>query len=290
MKTAKKNNDKKTPPSPFAKYQGKLMFGDHPVDCYVLDTGERVVAMRGSVKAIANRDHGKLGDFTGSKAIKPYINNNLALGKNSINFTIPGSPFLGKGITADGFTDLCSAYADALMGKALKTEKQVQVAARCILLLTGFAKVGLTALIDEATGYQHFRENDALQVKLAAYINDELRPWHKFFPDKLWEEFGRLTNWQGPLHLRPQWWGKLVNELIYEALDQEVADYLKSNKPSPRYGKNYHQWFSDDFGVNRLREHISMVIGLAMGSRTMPELRKRVAHKFKGEPMQEYLY
>lgn len=285
-----KDDNQGFPPSPFAKFKGQLMFGDNPVDCYVLDTGERVVAMRGAVKAVANKDHGKLGDFTGSKVIKPYINSDLALGKSVIDFTIPGSAFLGKGITSDGFTDLCSAYADALMANALKTEKQKVVAARCILLLTGFAKVGLTALIDEATGYQRFRENDALQVKLSAYLNDELRPWQKFFPDALWEEFGRLTKWQGPLHLRPRWWGKLVNELIYEALDKEIANYLKNNKPSPRYGENYHQYFSDDFGVNKLREHISIVLGMAYASRSMLELRRRVAHRFKGGPLQEYLY
>ncbi|WP_244465634.1 P63C domain-containing protein [Devosia chinhatensis] len=41
------------------------------------------------------------------------------------------------------------------------------------------------------------------------------RRWNeKTFPDELWEEFGRLTNWQGSLIARPKYWGKLVIELF----------------------------------------------------------------------------
>ena len=42
------------PPSPFAKYPGVLTLGDASVDCYVLDTGERVISLGAIVRAIAN--------------------------------------------------------------------------------------------------------------------------------------------------------------------------------------------------------------------------------------------
>jgi hypothetical protein len=115
--------------------------------------------------------------------------------------------------------------------------------------LSSCAKVGLIALIDEATGYQHEREENALQLKLRAFIADELRNWEKTFPDELWEEFGRLTKWKGKLHHRPKWWGKLVLELIYDALDPDIAEHLKNNKPKPRFGQNYHQWLTEDVGL-----------------------------------------
>ena len=54
------------------------------------------------------------------------------------------------------------------------------------------AKVGLIALIDEATGYQYERETDALQIKLRTFIAAELREWEKTFPDELWEDLGAL--------------------------------------------------------------------------------------------------
>ncbi|WP_376774924.1 P63C domain-containing protein [Mesorhizobium silamurunense] len=40
-----------------------------------------------------------------------------------------------------------------------------------------------------------------------------------------------LTNWQGALNSRPQYWGKLVIELIYDTLAPDVARYLRENRP-----------------------------------------------------------
>ena len=82
------------------------------------------------------------------------------------------------------------------------------------MILMACSKVGLIALIDEATGYQFERPLDALQVKLKLFLEEEMRKWEKTFPDELWMEFGRLTNWEGPLHSRPKYWGKLVLEMI----------------------------------------------------------------------------
>lgn len=118
-----------------------------------------------------------------------------------------------------------------LQAGALNTDRQREIAIQCSIVQSSCAKVGLIALIDEATGYQYERAEDALQIKLRAFIADELRAWEKTFPGELWEEFGRLTNWQGPLHTRPKWWGKLVIELIYETQDPDIAEYLRNNKP-----------------------------------------------------------
>jgi hypothetical protein len=43
------------------------------------------------------------------------------------------------------------------------------------MFLASCAKVGLIALIDEATGYQYDRAADALQVKLKAFLAEEMR-------------------------------------------------------------------------------------------------------------------
>jgi hypothetical protein len=137
------------------------------------------------------------------------------------------------------------------------------------------AKLGLEALIDEATGYQYERAEDALQVKLNAFIADELRAWEKTFPDELWQEFGRLTGWQGTLRSRPKWWGKLVIEMIYETLDPDVATYLKENKPPP--GVHWHRQLSENIGVRSLVSRCYEVIGMAKECQNIRELREKVA-------------
>src|SRR5438445_384478 len=80
-----------------------------------------------------------------------------------------------------------------------------QIAAKAAMFLAACSKVGLVALIDEATGYQYARAEDALQVKLRAFLAEEMRKWEPTFPDELWREFGRLTHWQGSVHSRPKY-------------------------------------------------------------------------------------
>lgn len=273
------------PKSPFAKYVGSLELGQKSVDCYVLDDERRVISMRATVRAISGDENGKIADYIGIKALSPYISASRIM-DSIVEFNIPGTQFTAKGIAAETFLDICSAYVSAMSDGATLTEKQYRTAVNCSILLTACAKTGLIALIDEATGYQYARESDALQVKIRAFISDELRAWEKTFPDELWEEFGRLTGWSGSLHQRPKYWGKLVLELIYDALDPDVADYLKNNKPAPRHGKNYHQWFTEDYGVNKLVTHINQITGIAKTCSTMDELRHKVALYYKKDDLQ----
>jgi hypothetical protein len=145
-------------------------------------------------------------------------------------------------------------------------------------LTSGLTRTGLDALIDEATGYQYERAEDALQVKLRAFIAEELRAWEKTFPDELWEEFGRLTNWQGSLTSRPKYWGKLVIELIYDTLDPDVARYLRENRPP--VGVHWHRQLTEDTGIRSLVSRCYEIVGLSKSCKTMTELRKKVAHHY----------
>lgn len=267
------------PPSPFAKHRGVMTLGDVPIDVYVLDTGDRVISMRGAVKAITGKDGGNLGEYLGVQGLKGFIDKDLVLVETK-DFFIPGTQFRGLGITAEQFEAILTGYVRALGAGNLSTERQREIATACAILSTSFLKIGIIAQIDEATGYQYERAQDALQVKLQAYIAEELRAWEKTFPDELWEQFGRLTNWKGSLHSRPKWWGHLVNELIYQALDPDVADYLKQNKPKPFHGQNYHQWLSEDVGLKALIPHIYKIIGMAEGCTDMRELRDKVAKRY----------
>ena len=146
----------------------------------------------------------------------------------------------------------------------------------------------LDALVDEATGYQYERAEDALQVKLRAFIADELRDWEKTFPDELWQEFGRLTKWKGALHSRPKWWGKLVIELIYDTLDPDVAEYLKANKP--KGGIHWHRQLTENVGVRQLVSRCYEIIGMAKTCDDIHELRQRVAQHYGKKPVQFTLF
>lgn len=80
------------PPSPFAKFRGQIDLGGNPIDVYVLDTGDRVISMRGAVKAITGQDAGNLVEYLSVQGLKDFIDKDLAL-VESKEFHIPGTQF-----------------------------------------------------------------------------------------------------------------------------------------------------------------------------------------------------
>lgn len=275
-----------TPHTPIALWQGILPIGNEELPCYVLDDGRRVISRTGATNLLTERKGGgNLEQYINVQALQPYLS--LEISERMIEFVIP--EVVNKtvrGLNAEDFLEICKAYARARDEGQLKTESQISIAIQANMLLSACAKVGLIALIDEATGYQYDREQDALQVKLRLYLEEEMREWEKTFPDDLWLEFGRLTHWQGSLNSRPKYWGKLILELIYEYLEPDVIDWLRKNKPPVRYGGHWHQYYSENYGLKKLIQHIWMVIGIAKTCFNMYELREKMAIQFGRAPIQ----
>ena len=81
--------------------------------------------------------------------------------ENPINFK-PLTQDLGHGYEASVLVDVCKAIIHASdAGKLTQSQQGLRAQAR--ILLNAFEKVGVTALIDEATGFQQVRAPDALR-------------------------------------------------------------------------------------------------------------------------------
>ena len=256
------------------------------IPCYVLSDGQRVIGRTSATELLTGiKGGGALEKYLGTNQLKSFIDMGLVLERMAA-FELPevaGLDKAVKGLPTDLWIDVCRGLLAALeahnregSGVTL-SKRQVAMAVQASMFLAACAKVGLDALVDEATGHQYERAEDALQVKLRAYLADEMRKWEKTFPDDLWVEFGRLTNWKGSVTKRPKYWGKLVIELVYEYLDPDVAKWLKENAPTPMHGQNYHQWLTSQYGLKKLVEHIWMVIGMARTCGSMKELRDKMA-------------
>jgi hypothetical protein len=274
------------PRLPVAEWQGELEVGDQAVSCFVLDDGRRIISRTGATTYLTGlKGQGSLETYIRVEALEPYLPPDLA--DQMVEFTIPEVTHKKvMGVTAETFLDICRAYVRAREAEGLQTDRQREIAGQAALFLVACGKVGLIALIDEATGFQYQRDEDALRLKLKLFLEDEMREWEKTFPDELWKEFGRLTNWRGSIAKRPKYWGKLVMELVYDYLDTDVAQWLKDNAPKPRHGQNYHQWLTSQYGLQKLTEHIWMLIGMARACHTMGELRTRMAEQFGRTPIQ----
>jgi hypothetical protein len=275
---------------PVAKWPGVLTIGDIESPVYVLDDRRRVISRTGATTVLTvGKGGGNLESYVQVRALERYMPSNL--NAQMMDFNIPEVVNKSaKGMTAETFLEICGAYVRAWQDGALESEAQIAIAKRAAMFLAACSKVGLIALIDEATGYQYRRAEEELQLKLRAFLLEEMRKWERTFPNDLWEQFGRLTNWKGSVHQRPKYWGKLVMELIYEYLDPDVAQWLRENAPTPKHGQNYHQWLTSQYGLKKLIEHIWKVIGIASTCENgaMDELRYKMEQLYGKKPGFQY--
>jgi hypothetical protein len=277
---------------PKAEWFGELSTSSSAgIPCYVLNDGRRIISRTGATDILTDKKGGgNLESYINVVNLKKYMPSDIE--DHMVDFELPGVVNKNvRGIEAETYLEICRAYISALEDPESKlTDRQKEIAIKCAMFLAACSKIGLIALIDEATGYQYAREQDALTFKLKAYLEEEMRPWERTFPIELWIEFGRLTNWKGPLAQRPKYWGKLVMELIYDNLDPDVSEWLKTHAPEPKNGRNYHQWLTSQYGLKKLIEIIWMTIGMAKACMSMRELRERMAMQFGKQAVQLSLF
>ena len=287
-----------SPTMPVAQWRGTLNIVGIDVPCYVLDNGEKIIGRVSATEVLTGiKGGGAFEKYLDVKALEPFIDRETVI-QRLVAFRLLEVEGLGKavrGLPSNLMIEVCQGFVAALQANfdpkspyPRLTDRQREMAIQASMFLSACAKVGLEALIDEATGYQYEREEDALQVKLRKFIVEELRAWEKTFPDELWLEFGRLTGWSTPLRSRPKWWGKLVIEMIYETLDPDVAEYLKTNKPP--IGVKWFQQLTENHGVRQLVSRCYEVVGMAKECKTIRDLRDKVAFHYGKQPVQLTMY
>jgi hypothetical protein len=250
--------------------QRPLRIGNLEIPCYVLEDGTRVLSGRGMQTALTlGQRHGSLlRAFLSRNDIKPFINKDLAMALESpLRFVRPGrGGKLAVGYEATILADICDAVLAAREASALSGAGLV-IAKQCEILARAFAKVGIIALVDEATGYQEIRDRYALQEILDKYIRKDLAKWAKRFPDEFYEHMFRLRGWQyRPLSVRrPGVVGHLTNDIVYARLAPGVLAEVQRLTPKDESGRRkhkFHQKLTDDVGHPALGQHLSNVIFL----------------------------
>ena len=129
------------------------------------------------------------------------------------------------------------------------------------------ATLGIIALIDAASNYKELCHSPAFQGLLACYLKPFAARWSKRFPDEYYQEIYRLKGWewQGMGTNRPPITGHITNEIVYARIADGLLDRLRIDNPKSAGGDRehrHHQWLSDDFGLQELREHIVGVLAI----------------------------
>ena len=166
--------------------------------------------------------------------------------------------------------DYCRAVMDVRRVGGLP-EWAKSYADQAELIVASVAKVGIAALIDEATGHQSRRHKEALQRLLDRYFKEEYAAWTKRFPDWFYEELFRLKGWKWDAlsTKRPGVVGKVTKDIVYSRLEVGVIEELE--RKNPLTDKNYrktkhHQWLSDEVGHPALDTHFYALRGLMRAS------------------------
>lgn len=249
-----------------------LQIGDIEVECYVLEDGTRVLtqasflgALGRHPKANTRREDGGLPPILQGQALKPFIPQEVMDKAQPISFRLPTGG-TASGYNAELLPVVCEVYLKARDAGVLP-HNQKHVAAQADILIRGLARVGIIALVDEATGYQEVRARYALARILEQFVAKELQPWVRTFPDDFYRELFRLRGLDSPEQVthRPSYFGHITNDVVYERVAPGVLEELRRQTPRTPKGnlKNrFHQRLTPDKGHPRLREHLASVVAI----------------------------
>lgn len=277
---------------PIATHEGVLQVGDSEIYCYVLETGERILSTRGVMKSIGRSWRGRKRSgsqypvFLEAKGLSEFVTEDMKPALEARAFRISKGGPTSEGFPADVLPTVCDVYLRARdAGKLSKSQQSV--AARCEMLVRSLSRVGVIALVDEATGYQATRDRQALQELLDRYLRQEFAAWAKRFPDEFYQEMFRLKGWTfhgiSVRRKKPSVVGKYTNDVVYERLAPGILEELQARNPKDSKGqrkKKHHQWLSDDIGHPALAQHLHAVIGLMRASSSWDQFKRLLDRAF----------
>lgn len=246
-----------------ATHEGVLPIGDISIRCFVLENGERVLIQKDFIEALdISRTGNRLFKFANQIILRPFISESVI---NRLKHPLIFKHLNGKiqkCYEATLLADLCQVVINAKNAGALRQD-QLKIAKACEVLINVYAKVGIVAIVDEATGYQEERSIRALRELLGVLLQNEKRKWEKTFPDEFYRQMFKLWGWDtSDISRRSGYAGKLTNNLIYERLVPEVLKELEKRNPkfNGRRKHRHHQFLTKDYGCPALANHIEKVI------------------------------
>lgn len=272
-----------------ATHEGTLRIGATELKCYVLEDGSRVLSTRGVMASLGRRWRGRkytgtqLPVFVEANNLKPFISEEIAAVLSPVSFkTTRGQR--SEGLRAEALPAVCEIYLEARDAGAL-SEPQKRVARQCEMLVRSFSRLGIIALVDEATGYQEVRDRLALQAILDNFLRTELAAWAKRFPDEFYQQIFRLRGWEwkGMKVNRPQVVATYTKDIVYARLAPGILKELEKRNPASDRGhrkSKHHQWLTEEVGHPALSQHLHAAIGFMRAASSWEEFKRLLDRAF----------
>lgn len=264
---------------PIALHEAEFMIGNAKVACAVLPNGKRLLTQATFLRALGRARSPKAGTgvlstvdglpfFLQAQALKPFISNELRMSTTPVFFRAKtGKRMVGyDAMLLPDVAEVYLKYRDSLKAEGKEVPAQyAKIVAACDAVMRGLARVGIIALIDEATGYQYDRPRRELQQQLEKFISDSLLGWIQTFPADYFRHLCRLKGVDfnpETMHL-PPYFGHLTNNLVYRRIAPGLVRRLKERRRERGNPSNkMWQWLSEDVGYRAVLMHLGTVVGL----------------------------
>jgi hypothetical protein len=215
------------------------------------------------LKKAASEDGALLPLFVAPPQLKPFISKEMWDGPlKPIDYIENGRVI--RGYDASILVAVCDVWLKAREAGALQ-DQQKPKAQKAELLTRALAATGIVALIDEVTGYQKVRPQNALQSYLEMVVRKELAAWVKRFPDEFYENIYKLKGWKWPGMGKNRFGvvAHYTNDLVYQRLGPGILEELQAKTPKNDRGyrpNKLHQWLTEDIGHPMLAQHLHAIM------------------------------
>jgi len=269
---------------PMARSEGVLPIGDVNIDVYVLWDRRRLVSKRAMAKALGLKSEGGnafLKTLSG-KTIGSIIPEELW---EKINNHIEFKPLIGDpghGYEATVLIEVCDALIE---GRDKLLPSQKFLARQAEIIMRSAAKIGIIALIDEATGFIEDKRREEYRALWQEFIRDEFRQWEEAeFPDDIFDMMYKLYGLKriNPNSTRhPRFFSKFLRKYIYVPLANSngaILEQLEEKNPVvyANGGRRFKlfQFLSDEVGLPALRQHMWQVVGIGRSVKTKEQFER----------------
>lgn len=260
---------------PRVTHYGIAHFGDVECEAVVLEDGRRGFVRRQMLQAI-----GLKGNFS-IPQLRPKLAEisakALEILDNSGSTVLMPHGIKATFVDAEIVPETAVAVVEQAANGKLHPQR-LNMLAPCLKIISALSRVGLTALIDEATGYQYHREPNALQDLFTRLIRQTAADWERRFHPEFYQAIYRLFKWHyDPSKPKPHIVGKITQDWVYEPIfPSEIITEIKERQTSEKM----HQWLTEDGGLKLLEKQRDAVMMIALSSVDYADFNARCSVAF----------
>ncbi len=256
-------------------FQGVLRLDRASFPCHVLNSLKRVVEKEAVDAALSA---GRVGDVMGYLRIidlDRFIDAER-VEAGSIMFDTPDGRSGVAGHDCSVLVDICNAYLTA-RERGVLMKQLARIVHLAETIVRACAPVGITALVDEATGFKQVMEEQELNLRLQGLVAMDLQDWVRVFPEEFWTELARLEDVRISARNRPLRWARYVTAFACDAIKEDIRGKLREAPPGSLPDTGYLRRLRQGTEGNA-RERLSQTVAEMSKCQGMDDFRRHFAH------------